>query len=610
MNRLGETGLEMAARRNSCRALAVVLALAAVFVTVPSRADYMPLSGAEVAPNIAEIRVEDDGVRIGLEIFVADAARFENLIPDDWFRVDVSARPSEAERLADFAESGLTVRRGDGRALPVRLDLIEPRMRVDRTTPLTGARDPVTGRIFPKPPDDPRVLFADLFYDFAGDRPAVIEIAPPSDAGGLPLVTIGMVVFDRGVPVTNFRYLSGPARLTLEWDDPWYSRFDNPNLRRHHQSGVTTYLYVEPRELRHETLIRVRDIDPWIGLDLDAGTQLPAEDQARIKDQAAAFIASRNPVSIDGRLTAPDSYRAEFLRIQSTGLQIIEGDEPVNADAAFVGVILSFSHSELPETVSVTWDMFNDRVSQVPATSTDPAGPFLSGATVDDPEIVWTNHLLTYQNPMVTPVSVGTAGRLRLPLASMFGALLCAGAIIVAVGMRGTGRMLVAGLALASGVMAVVAWDHAAIHVPNPVAGPPDTAAATEIFAALLDNVNTAHLEVSAEARRNALRKVVTGASLADVTAELDRALAIRVPGGGIARVTSIEHPNLQDLSPVQEGYGFQALANWSVQAGAGHWGHSHRRALEYRALVEVVEEAGVWKLDAITVVETRTPDV
>lgn len=60
----------------------------------------------------------------------------------------------------------------------------------------------------------------------------------------------------------GFKYLSTPARLVLDWEDPWYTAFDNPNLRRHHATSVSSFLYVAPREIRHETLMRVRDLEP------------------------------------------------------------------------------------------------------------------------------------------------------------------------------------------------------------------------------------------------------------------------------------------------------------------------------------------------------------
>ncbi len=572
-------------------------------------ADYLPLNGAEVANNIAEIHITDDGVRVQLEIFIDDAKQFEDLIPDQWFAADVSARPSAAERLSNFSETGLSVRRGGGRALPVRITRVEQRMRVDRTTPLTGLREPITGRFFPSPPDDPRVVYVELFYDFEAAQPEVIEIAPPVDAHGAPRATIGFITFDRGVPVANFAYLSGPARLGMDWDDPWYSKFDSVNLRRHHKSGVTTYLYIEPRELRHETLIRVRDIDPWLDLNLTSGQHLSPQQQSELKAKAGSFLAGRNPVSIDGDNVVPESYRTELLTLNTTGLQVVGPEQDIGADEAFLGVILSFPWQTLPENVSVQWDMFNEVIAKVPATSTDPAGPFLSGATVEDPKIAWRNHLRTYQNPTVTPLPVGAIGQVALPILSILLVATALGAGFVATRTHGMPRLLAVGFSVVSIGGAVVGVDRMTIDVRNPLSRVPEAAQATEAFSLVLAAVNAANLEVDAPSREIALSPIVVEAAQAEVAAELDRALAVRVPGGGVARVTDVNDVRLSDIGPLESGFGFRALAEWSARAKAGHWGHTHHRAIEYRALIEIQDVDGFWSLSGITVLEAKLPD-
>ena len=44
-------------------------ALSCCFSSTPARADWVSFSGAENAPNIAEIHIGEDQVRIQLEIF-------------------------------------------------------------------------------------------------------------------------------------------------------------------------------------------------------------------------------------------------------------------------------------------------------------------------------------------------------------------------------------------------------------------------------------------------------------------------------------------------------------------------------------------------------------
>ena len=51
----------------------------------PANADWINLSGAQNAPNIAEIYINDDHVKVELEIFVNDLVTFDRLIPDEFF---------------------------------------------------------------------------------------------------------------------------------------------------------------------------------------------------------------------------------------------------------------------------------------------------------------------------------------------------------------------------------------------------------------------------------------------------------------------------------------------------------------------------------------------
>jgi len=571
-------------------------------------ADFVPFNGSEVAPNIAIVRIEDDAIRIELEIFPRDLRTFEDLLPDEWIPDVPPLRPSEDERWARFAREGLSVSRGDGRPLPLRLERIEPRLRVDRASPVAGQIDPVSGQTVPSPPDDPRVVFAELVYAFDGEKPEQVILRPPPDGDLLPAI-IGMFMSDRGVPVTDFRFLPAESTIHIDWHDPWFTRFENQTFQRTQRDSVSTFVYVEPRIVRHETLIRVREVAHWLGIEIKPNETLTPERQAEIAEDAAALLASRNPVTIDGAATSPFEARAETLELGDRGFTVLEDGQDARADAAFVGVILSFPLARLPQNVSVAWDMFSDRLKEVPATIYDAAGPFRSGATPDDPIITWNNHLLTYVEPEVAVVIAPGDGMLHLPLISIAAIAfsLCAAVAAVRVPGRTRQAAIVAGLACL--VIAVSARENAVIPIANPLAVVPDDAVALDTVAELLDSVSAAYLLPVADRRREALRAVVTDQSLTDVAAELDRGFAIRVPGGGLARIDAISDLSVGDLTPVEAGYGFQTIAAWTVDARAGHWGHDHRRVVNYRAIIDVVEDAGSWKLEGLTVLEARTPD-
>jgi hypothetical protein len=59
----------------------------------PAHADWINLTGAETAPNIAEIYVLDDRVRVKLEVYIGDLDKFDDLVPDEWLR-DAAGRAS------------------------------------------------------------------------------------------------------------------------------------------------------------------------------------------------------------------------------------------------------------------------------------------------------------------------------------------------------------------------------------------------------------------------------------------------------------------------------------------------------------------------------------
>ena len=153
---------------------------------------------------------------------------------------------------------------------------------------------------------------------------------------------------------------------------------------------------------------------------------------------------------------------------------------------------------------------------------------------------------------------------------------------------------------------AVLLLRVAVINVPNPLAGPPDQATSAKILSAVLANVNTAYLEKDPDALRRALQVVVAAKALTDVKEELDRALAIKIAGGGIARVDTVENVVLKDVTALEGRPGFRGVAEWTARASAGHWGHNHQRTIRFRALVELVDDGGAWKLAGITVTDAR----
>lgn len=589
------------------RAITILASLLfwALAQTSSLRADWMNLTGAETAPNIAEITVLDDRVRIALEVYIGDLKAFRALVPDNWLKKNVSARPPTAERLRRFSEETFQVVTGGGTRLRAELKLVEPRLRKDRASPFAGMINSTTRQRVPEPPEDKRVLYAEIEYPFDG-KPEKLTFIPPADEKDISTVTIGFIAYHKAVPVIDFRYLSKQATLTLDWSDPWYTKFDNPNLKRHHKSALMSFLYVEPREVRHEVLIRVRDLTEWADLELSGGSVLTVDEQARIKHQAQEFLAGHNPLKVDGVLVKPDSSRAEFLKISLTGLQLVEDGKDLDLSTATLGVILSYPIAHLPQQVSVQWELFNERIGRVPATSIDPAGPLPGFVEVSDPTFEWKNFLLKYKEPEVAPVKIDDGRSIRVPALSAAFLLAALAAGMLAIRPQRLSRRSWLGVSVASAIAGVLLLPVAVVDVPKPIAGAPDEQTAAKIVKGVLENVNHAYLEKDPAALRDALSGVVADNTLGDVQPELGRALLIKVAGGGVARVTAIENLALKDVTELKNKRGFRAVAEWTAKAKGGHWGHIHRRLIQFRALLEMIEDDGYWKLAGITIVDAK----
>jgi len=582
----------------------LLIATLAIFPQVVA-ADFVPINSAAVAPNIAEIRVSGDGVRVDLEIFVHDISKFDALIPDSWYSDKNSKPPPLADRLKAFAETGLSIRRSDGVPLAVLAELVEARTRVDRASPLAGMRDPVSGQIVPAPPNDKRVLYVELFYPFADVRPDQITITPPLDEDRRLRASIGMIVYDRGVPVIDFRYLSGPQTLSIDWDDPWYSSFENSTLRRHYRYAIQTFLYATPYEVRHEALIRVRDAAELVGMPI-AGPTLSQAERREIATRLPSVVNKRSPMTVDGENIVPKFDRLSFLRIGRRGLNFIEDSDEILKDADFVGLIFSKPSAGYPQKATVQWTVFPASVAKVPGNATDAAGPFLAELTREDPVLTWVNYFKNYEAPIIAPVVFGNERVVNVPVATVVLIVLTLGLaiflfrkhtapVILRIGVIG---VLVAIIALST----QFGW----VAMVNPAAGVPDKRVATRITGHLIENFHKALQEKVPKRLDDALGVNISKASFEDVKEELARALLIEMQGGGAGTVDGIRGLDVTNIVPATGGDGFIATVSWSVTASGDHWGHPHKKNIRFSALMDIAPIEDAWKLTGMTVLSAQ----
>jgi hypothetical protein len=590
-----------------------LLFFATFLTTSAARADWINLTGAETSPNIAEIYILDDHVKLALEVYIGDLTTFHHLVPDDWLKDAKVNRPSPAERMRQFSSEMFQFITDKGETLLAELKLVEPRMRTDRQSPYAGMINPITRRRVPDAPADKRVVYAELIYPFKGNPPR-LTIIPPLDEKGRATVTIGFIAYHKAVPIIDFRYLGAPAHLTLRWDDPWYSKFNNPNLKRHHKSALMSYLYVEPYEVRHEILTRVRDMEQWIDFDLRHREYIEVDEWESLKKDIGEFLLTKNKVLIDGIPLRPILDRTDYVKVALTGIQLLLQPERLDLSTAIVGVKFVYLTQGLPKEVTVDWELFTDEIKRVPATSIDPAGPLLSFVTPDDRIHKWTNFLKNYKIPQVAEVVVADSlTKFNVPIGSAISLslLLLVGwqAKVQRQRSRSIRPQLVTGTVLLAATLLLSPYMHVSIGKPAIMAPTLGQAEATELMRSLLKNVYRAFDFRREEDVYDKLAVSVSGDLLSNVYLQNRKSFAVQRAGGAQAKVKEVEIIDVTMKPHPDRPLALTFNSNWTALGSVGHWGHVHMRKNQYEAKLTVEPVDGVWKITGMEMIEEKRID-
>ena len=457
------------------------------------------------------------------------------------------------------------------------------------------------------------MLYAELIYPFER-KSGTLTIIPPLGKGGLPDAPIGFVAYHKEVPVVDYRYLSEPARLILDWEDPWYSKFENKALKRWQQSGMMTFLYIEPFEVRHETLVRVKDIEAWMDLGLRGGDYIEVDEFEPLKKRIGDFLLQHSKVLIDGQSLRPILDRTSFVKYTMTRTFFIDQPERMPLNTSMVGVIVTYLTKEIPQKVTVDWDLFSERIQKVPTNTVDPAGPFPSYVTPEDNLFTWNNFLKTYQMPTIAKVALDESlTTLQIPLASVLCLLVL---LPVALQIRKQWQRaiplgLYLGLAvlLIAGSFLLYPFLKIAVAKPAVIAPKMTDKDAVVVLDSLLKNIYRSFDFREEEDVYDRLATSVSGDLLSDIYLQNRRSLVVTQAGGAQARVKEVKIQDVEVSSLKDHPLGLLFHAKWTALGTVGHWGHIHTRENQYEANITVEPVDAAWKITDLELLEEKRID-
>ena len=579
-----------------------------------AEADWINISGAQNAPNIAEIYINDNHVKVELEIFVNDLVTFDRLIPDGFFAGTKIKRAPLEERLQQFSNEDLQIIADNGQKLQATLELIETRFRRERPMPVPWKINPYTGQPIPGPPKDKRVLYAELVYALI-QKPKSLTIIPPLDEEGkISKVPIGFMTYHKGAPLHDFRYLSEPSTVTLDWADPWYSEFEKKALRRWQLSGVMSFLYIEPYEVRHEILARVKDLAAWVDLGLRSDEFIEVDENEPLKKRVGEFFLKRDKTLIDGRQLRPILDRVYFVKYSTTASTLIVQPEQLPINTAMVGVIITYLTDGIPQTVTNEWDLWSERIQKVPTDAIDPAGGLPSFVTPEENVLIWKNFLKTYHAPTVAKIEVDESlTKMKIPLASA----LCLLAVVPLGWQIGKRRKNVRSIGLHIGLAVVLIagsvllypFLKVAVAKPAVLAPKMTDANAVTVLNSLLKNVYRSFDFREEEDVYDRLATSVSGNLLSVIYLQNRKSLVVTQAGGARARVKEVEILEVDVNRLDDRPLGRLFHARWTAMGTVGHWGHIHIRKNQYEANISVEPVGGAWKITDLELLEEKRID-
>jgi len=556
-----------------------------LFVSAHAQADAVVVTRAMTAGTIMEAFVDEDAVRVELEIGARDV--------DGALRELITVASEAATLPVPIPDDAALSVTADGRRLRGDIESLVRRKRIER--------DEVSGEPLPKPSDE-AVVFVELRYPLRG-QPEQLVFGPPLTDDGYAAADIGFVVYHQGIAVNDFRYLSAGEALLLDWVDPFYSRFERRTLKRKYDSPMNVFLYVEPFEVRKEFVVRPLDLARFTELDIEPHASIPADRRNELLQSIAAYLKTRAPVTIDGEEAEPILDRIHFLKRGLRMTRVVTPDEPIDGTSAMVGAIYVYPVDGIPKDVRLRWDLFDDRITRVPAAATDEAGPMPYFLLAEQPELHWVNYLKGDLSPNQLDVEQpkSTLSVSATSLAAWLAAIVL---FVAAIRRRSSRGAVLAALLGAAGWLVPPAGPSFQIPVPTSVRAP-SAAEVRPTLHALLYNIYRALDFRDEEVVFDRLEQSLAGDILEQVYLEMRQGLRLENQGGARVRVREVDVVGVSPEEPSQPDT-LRYRTKWNATGTVGHWGHTHVRTNAYDALVTLAQIGDRWKIAGIEILEEQ----
>ena len=364
---------------------------------------------------------------------------------------------------------------------------------------------------------------------------------------------------------------------------------------------LQSFVTIAPFEVRHEVLVRLRDLAERVGLEPAGEAAIEAQD--RIKLRVRDLVDERVEVGIDGRAIEPAGRRVDFLGLDSRGALPRLAPIPEAVETAWIGVTTVYVTEATPTEVRLTWSGFESE-AVIPATATDPESSVSAELNQRQPALLWENELSEDPTPVVFAIAVEPPVFWTPVVSLALVGLAVAFGVAALRGRRRAVSVALVRIGLASALL-LAPFGNVALPLPSSAGATPDSSGAKRILSLVLPNVYRAFEYPTESTVYDRLALSVTGETLTEIYLEHRRAVRMEERGGAKATVEAVEVIEVDSVEPGNPG-GFVAETAWTVGGTVTHFGHRHFRQNRYDARVSVVPVDGYWKIRSIEILDEK----
>lgn len=501
--------------------------------------DALPVTAHPISLTDATVDVHRNRVDIELKVLVEDLVLYYPVSADEGDVYPAEELQEAAQSHRQFVIDGLQLLDQDGHRLSAKVVRIDSSQIAENGVALTEVKQ-VAVSYFIRLLTDRPLEFLTVSQSFGGENailPAMMDCQVKQRG----------VVLDVPQPL-----LSGQALTTkFDWTKPptppenWRELKQRRDERLKQQLGIASYsglysfIYITPHEVRHEILIPLLTLDEWIPVRRSNPAFLETTEQERAAEEIAEFFQSGHPVAINGSDVPPNVSRVNFFGLDIRDFAMNAAPRRVSVAQARVGIMLNYPTKNFPKKIRIQWETYNQ------------SAPFLKSViyAFDKPA---DEHFFRpdEQTWLYSASPTDTSSDLQS-------------------------------------------------HTVASKGRRPTPAEADEISVSLLRNVYGAFDFHDEKETYQALAESVEGSLLRSLYLQIRRSLLMAEQGGSRSRVLAVQ-PVSGGFIQTPSSTRFEIKFKWRVLGEVEHWGHIHTRENEYLGRLSVSDAGGIWKLSAL----------